>query len=648
MKPKRQSVIQHVLLLLVALAIPQIASADEPYQSYKIESHSQSDAGLDGEWITYPPNAWKYGFRISGDIGVATISNSPKYKVGDDILRITKTSPTTFHGHQICTDGNFYPVTGTLLQDGRLEMQISGCYPTNWMMVRKQSKNLATEVLPIPLPISDEQNGIPPTFSVAPPIPYEDPGACPFECCTYRRWIAKKDTEFRLNRDASSPALFNVKTGEWISALTGVVITTKPGKAKVVRPITIDGVQAKKGDTVYILTYQGEGQYKIWYRGKIGAEWVLSSDDIMKLGGSLEFMQVPESTWWVQVKNNKGQVGWSKEPDNFDNRDACGGDVVEVEECDKNALMSALHDPSSNKITIFIDGIDFKVFLTDLLSFQPIEKLFRGPWPTRDVNYLCKSPLANTLKLKVPSVHGAIVWNGDLEDDVDVEGAIGELQTSILQLARADKQIDLITHSYGAVIAYIALARIAEKSYARPIANLVTLASPMGQEKFWPWIGQLYPSLNIPSSGKILPPNELHIGKWLNAYAKEDLIGGRIGVPGVINIFENVPDAKPWAVEDSINHRVEAHSAPYSNPSIYKRVIDHLKASYSSVSGQVRNDWPLKSETKYQKAASTANSKAKKDTRAGCNKGSSVLSPSIGGAQGALKKFGTGTDGCIQ
>ncbi|MFI3185112.1 MAG: hypothetical protein QX198_03955 [Methylococcaceae bacterium] len=39
-------------------------------------------------------------------------------------------------------------------------------------------------------------------------------------------------------------------------------------------------------------------------------------------------------------------------------------------------------------------------------------------------------------------------------------------------------------------------------------------------------------------------------------------------------------------------------------------------------------------------------SKAKEVPSAGCNKGSSVLSPSIGRAQGALKKFGSSKDGC--
>jgi len=51
---------------------------------------------------------------------------------------------------------------------------------------------------------------------------------------------------------------------------------------------------------------------------------------------------------------------------------------------------------------------------------------------------------------------------------------------------------------------------------------------------------------------------------------------------------------------------------------------------------------------KTNKITPAVKSKAKKVTRAGCNKGSSVTSPSIGGAQGALKKYGTGTDGCAQ
>lgn len=148
MKPKRQSVIQYVLVLLVVLAMQYMASADESYQPYKIESPPQLVAGIDGEWITeipfYPPDAWGWGIRISGDIGKLTMTNRPndqKNKVGDVKLIITTKTATAFRGNLICSDGNPYPVTGILLKDGRLGMaQVSGvCHPKNWTMVRKQN-----------------------------------------------------------------------------------------------------------------------------------------------------------------------------------------------------------------------------------------------------------------------------------------------------------------------------------------------------------------------------------------------------------------------------------------------------------------------------------------------------------------------------
>jgi hypothetical protein len=148
MKSKRQRIIQHLLLLL-ALPIPHMASANDPYQPYSIESPPQPVTGLDGEWITEipftPPDEWGWGFRISGDIGILTMSYSPnttKTKVGDVKLRISTKTSTAFRGYLICADGNPYPVNGELLQDGRLGMQVSGaCHPTNWTMVRKQSEN---------------------------------------------------------------------------------------------------------------------------------------------------------------------------------------------------------------------------------------------------------------------------------------------------------------------------------------------------------------------------------------------------------------------------------------------------------------------------------------------------------------------------
>ena len=37
-----------------------------------------------------------------------------------------------------------------------------------------------------------------------PPLPYESPGVCPFECCMYRTWTVEKDTRvLDVRRDSA-------------------------------------------------------------------------------------------------------------------------------------------------------------------------------------------------------------------------------------------------------------------------------------------------------------------------------------------------------------------------------------------------------------------------------------------------------------
>ena len=159
------------------------------------------------------------------------------------------------------------------------------------------------------------------------PRHYEDFGACPFECCTYREWIVKSDTVFYKDRSTSSAVRFRAQKGEHVTGLTGVVITLKPGKV-VVRKATTLGtgrhkVRVAPGDILYLLHYEGEGFYKFWFRGRIyEAEMPASPSD-----NSNQYLQMssePETVWWVKVKNRRGQIGWSKQDDHFDDMDACG------------------------------------------------------------------------------------------------------------------------------------------------------------------------------------------------------------------------------------------------------------------------------------------------------------------------------------
>lgn len=171
-----------------------------------------------------------------------------------------------------------------------------------------------------------------------PPLPYEDAGACPFECCTYREWIANKTTPIHRNRNNNSPVVFTAAAGERVRGVTGVVITTKAGEIRIAKPITIQDysgaggtnasrpIQARRGDIIYLLTSQGEGSYKAWFKGKL---ITISAIDVMEenqRGSAGSGTRIPSttSTWWVQIRNRQGKTGWTDRPANFDNKDACG------------------------------------------------------------------------------------------------------------------------------------------------------------------------------------------------------------------------------------------------------------------------------------------------------------------------------------
>ena len=142
--------------------------------------------------------------------------------------------------------------------------------------------------------------------NVMPPIPYEDNGACPFEGCTYRAWTATTQTAILSDRRDGAPVIFTVKKGEKVTGLTGVVITIVPGEVKVLKPVVVDGSPVRPGETIYLLHYEGEGFYKVWYMGKIAIPEMGDSD--------VKFVRKPETVWWVKIRNGRDKsVGLSKQ-----------------------------------------------------------------------------------------------------------------------------------------------------------------------------------------------------------------------------------------------------------------------------------------------------------------------------------------------
>ena len=170
--------------------------------------------------------------------------------------------------------------------------------------------------------------------SAKPPVPYEDVGACPFEGCVYRAWTATAAVWVRSDRKASAPLVYTVSKGEQVTALTGVVVTIKPGRVEFPKAVTLrtasGSLRVEPGQPLYLLTYRGEGFFKAWFAGRLhddldGTVFYNGVCDYQPERCLGKMVERAESIWWVQVRNRRGQTGWTSDVDKFDGKDALSG-----------------------------------------------------------------------------------------------------------------------------------------------------------------------------------------------------------------------------------------------------------------------------------------------------------------------------------
>jgi hypothetical protein len=92
---------------------------------------------LNGEWYSYQ---WKYGYTLDNGKGYATVTNSPNFETGQEIVRLTPVSRDSFVGENVYKDGKFYKVKVTLQSDGTLFFE--GEKNVKWTMTRISSSEL--------------------------------------------------------------------------------------------------------------------------------------------------------------------------------------------------------------------------------------------------------------------------------------------------------------------------------------------------------------------------------------------------------------------------------------------------------------------------------------------------------------------------
>jgi hypothetical protein len=185
-----------------------------------------------------------------------------------------------------------------------------------------------------------------------PTLPFVDKGACPFEGCVYRDWKVKAHVIAYQTWDDRAPAaeVFAAEPGETVTAMTGVVLVTSAGRARIRRQITVptlisqqfprqrpsERVPVLPGTMVYLLTSHGEGFFTAWVNGVL-VDFDTTNLEQPKTAGAGysgcartqtcdgEVLEYPRRTWWVQIRNAAGQIGWTDQSQVFDGYDAYAG-----------------------------------------------------------------------------------------------------------------------------------------------------------------------------------------------------------------------------------------------------------------------------------------------------------------------------------
>jgi hypothetical protein len=162
-----------------------------------------------------------------------------------------------------------------------------------------------------------------------PSLPIVDYNACPFEGCTFGKWIVTRDcTIFSSWKDDRKP-LSALKKGEVVTGLTGVHITYEPDRIQILKPIP--ELRLQPGDIILRYMYRGEGSADIWAKGQWKKEFDCSF--ITEKNGSGCWRDCPAKVisdgrkeWWVRLKTAQGSIGWAKAEGQFDCMDSLGGD----------------------------------------------------------------------------------------------------------------------------------------------------------------------------------------------------------------------------------------------------------------------------------------------------------------------------------
>ncbi|MCS6787417.1 MAG: hypothetical protein NZ524_10345 [Thiobacillaceae bacterium] len=198
--------------------------------------------------------------------------------------------------------------------------------------------------------------------------------------------------------------------------------------------------------------------------------------------------------------------------------------------------------------------------------FNPLPGSPIGTAAALERGYLARSPLAQ--RLAACGELRRLAWSGDPLDRAGIAAAVAALAGLLTEARGQGRRVWLLTHSLGAVIAYLALVEAGGGAEL-----LVTLSTPLGRPGWLDLLRRLHPQLPWPPGAVWPDAQTLRLKGWLNVYVPWDPLGGPVALAGVENQALSLAQLGPQA---GMHDLIRAHTLPYRDAVATQRVLDWL------------------------------------------------------------------------
>ena len=140
---------------------------------------------------------------------------------------------------------------------------------------------------------------------------------CPGEGCHYGIWIACRPITALSEARADASVAFTLHSADTLVSLTGNQIVERAGKIVFrdtvrVRTEELSRYLFTPADTLYPLSYDGEGLGTWFFHGRVGGgTWFFNENNARgQPDPAIVVARERITRWWVKARNHDGKEGW--------------------------------------------------------------------------------------------------------------------------------------------------------------------------------------------------------------------------------------------------------------------------------------------------------------------------------------------------